>query len=202
VKSFLLKEKAMTLVKVSRKTLETSIELELDLFPQKKEVIIETEVGFLNHMLNLFSHHGGFTLKLKAKGDLEVDFHHTVEDIGIVLGEAISKALGSRENIYRYGEATIPMQEALTQAVVDLAKRPYLYFKVNFPSEKIGNFDTELLKEFFYALTVNAQITLHIRNFYGENSHHIAESIFKAFAYAFRRALTPVTEVRSTKGTL
>ena len=192
----------MAPVKVLRNTLETSIEVELELFPKKQEISISTPVGFLNHMLELFSYHGGFTLKVIAKGDVEVDLHHTVEDIGIVLGEALSKALNSRKNFARYGEATIPMQDALCQVVVDLARRPYLCFKVEFPTEKIGNFDTELFKEFFYALTINAQITLHIRSLYGENSHHIAESVFKAFAYALKKAITPIKGTKSTKGVL
>jgi len=134
---------------------------------------------------------------------LKVDLHHTIEDIGITLGEALDEALSDRKGIARYGEATIPMEEALSQVVVDLAKRPYFYYEVNFPTEKIGNFDTELLEEFLRALAINGKFTLHIRNFYGKNAHHIAESIFKALAYALKKAIKPAeVDILSTKGTL
>ena len=194
----------MEISEVFRKTAETKIFLKFDPFKKEvKEIKIDTQVGFFNHMLELFAYHSGIGLFLKAEGDIEVDFHHLVEDVGIVLGEAILKALGDRKGITRYGEATIPMEEALTQAVIDLAKRPYLHFDVKFPTEKIGNFDTELIEEFFRALVFNARFTLHIRNFYGKNSHHIAESVFKAFAHAFKKAITLAdTEVFSTKGVL
>ncbi len=190
------------LIEKIRETKETKIKVRLSIdeaFPIK----IETGIGFFNHMLELFSYHSGISLEVEAKGDLEVDFHHTVEDVGIVLGEALNEALGKREGLARYGEATIPMEEALSQAVVDLATRPYLYFEAKFPTQKVGEFDLELVEEFFRAFVFNARFTLHLRNLYGKNSHHIAESLFKAFAYAFKRALTPVEKgIVSTKGTL
>lgn len=195
----------MGFIEKIRKTKETEIRIKLDLWGKEfKEVNIRTQIGFFDHMLDLLAYHSGMGLEIIAKGDLEVDYHHTVEDIGIVLGEAIDEALEGRKNIARYGDAVIPMEEALTQAVIDLAKRPYLHFEAKFPSEKIGNFDTELIEEFFRALSMNGKFTLHIRNFYGKNSHHIAESIFKAFAYAFKKAisLTGEEKVKSTKGIL
>jgi len=194
----------MEIVVKERKTFETEIKIKLDLNGEKLEKsIINTGIGFLNHMLELFSYHSRIKLQIEARGDLEVDLHHTVEDIGIVLGEAIDEALGERKEISRYGEATIPMEEALSQVVIDLAKRPYFYYDVKFPVEKIGNFDTELIEEFLKALCMNGKFTLHVRNFYGKNAHHIAESIFKALAYAFRKAIEPTKEnVLSTKGIL
>jgi len=192
----------MKLVYKKRTTLETEISLKLDLSGKDLEKnVINTEIGFLDHMLELFAYHSGVKLQIEAKGDLKVDFHHTVEDIGITLGEALDEALEERKGISRYGEATIPMEEALSQVVIDLAKRPYFYYDVKFPTEKIGNFDTELIEEFLKAFSINGKFTLHVRNFYGKNAHHIAESIFKALAYAFKRALKPVNiDILSTKG--
>jgi imidazoleglycerol-phosphate dehydratase len=194
----------MKTVEKKRYTLETEVEIRLDLTGEwLEENVINTGIGFLDHMLELFAFHSGLKLQVEARGDLEVDYHHTVEDIGITLGEALDEALEDRRGMARYGEATIPMEEALTQVVIDLAKRPYFVFLVNFPTEKIGSFDVELIEEFLRALVVNGRFTLHVRNFYGKNSHHIAESIFKALAHAFRKALTPLSqEVFSTKGTL
>ncbi|WP_022855367.1 imidazoleglycerol-phosphate dehydratase HisB [Thermodesulfobacterium thermophilum] len=194
----------MKTVEKKRYTLETEVEIKLDLTGEwLEENVINTGIGFLDHMLELFAYHSGIKLQVEARGDLEVDYHHTVEDIGITLGEALDEALEDRRGMARYGEATIPMEEALTQVVIDLAKRPYFVFLVNFPTEKIGSFDVELIEEFLRALVVNGRFTLHVRNFYGKNSHHIAESIFKALAHAFRKALTPLSqEVFSTKGTL
>ncbi|AIH04265.1 MULTISPECIES: imidazoleglycerol-phosphate dehydratase HisB [Thermodesulfobacterium] len=194
----------MKTVEKKRYTLETEVEIRLDLTGEwLEENVINTGIGFLDHMLELFAFHSGIKLQVEARGDLEVDYHHTVEDIGITLGEALDEALEDRRGMARYGEATIPMEEALTQVVIDLAKRPYFVFLVNFPTEKIGSFDVELIEEFLRALVVNGRFTLHVRNFYGKNSHHIAESIFKALAHAFRKALTPLSqEVFSTKGTL
>lgn len=194
----------MSLIQRERITRETNIFVLLDLRGEILEKSkITTSVGFLDHMLELFSFHSGVIFELRAEGDVEVDFHHTVEDIGITLGQAIDEALSDRRGISRYGEATIPMEEALSQAVIDLAKRPYLYYEVKFPIEKIGNFDTELIEEFFRALVNNALFTLHLRNFYGKNAHHIAESLFKAFAHAFKKAITFTDEeIFSTKGTL
>jgi imidazoleglycerol-phosphate dehydratase len=194
----------MDLVSKKRSTLETEINIKLDLSGKNLEKsIIDTGIGFLDHMLELFSFHSGIKLQIEAKGDLKVDLHHTVEDIGITLGEVLDEALSDRKGITRYGEATIPMEEALSQVVIDLAKRPYFYYEVNFPTEKIGNFDTELLEEFLRALAINGKFTLHIRNFYGKNAHHIAESIFKALAYALKKAIKPIeVDILSTKGTL
>ena len=186
-----------------RETRETRVRVKLSLNFEEFPIKINTGIGFFNHMLELFAYHSGTSLEVEAKGDLEVDFHHTVEDVGIVLGEATNEALGKRVGIARYGEATIPMEESLSQAVIDLATRPYLYFEAKFPTQKVGDFDLELVEEFFRALVFNARFTLHLRNLYGKNSHHIAESLFKAFAYAFKRALAPVEErIVSTKGTL
>lgn len=194
----------MGIVEKKRVTLETQVEVKLDLSGKFiKENVIKTGIGFLDHMLELFSYHSGIGLNISAQGDLEVDFHHTVEDIGITLGEALDMALKNRENIARYGEAIIPMEEALSLVVVDLAKRPYFQYQVKFPTEKIGNFDTELVEEFLKALSMSGKFTLHIINFYGKNSHHIAESIFKALAYAFKKALKKTEkEILSTKGIL
>ncbi|WP_028841427.1 imidazoleglycerol-phosphate dehydratase HisB [Thermodesulfobacterium hveragerdense] len=194
----------MKTVEKKRYTLETEVEIKLDLTGEwLEENVINTGIGFLDHMLELFAYHSGIKLQVEARGDLEVDYHHTVEDIGITLGEALDEALEDRRGMARYGEATIPMEEALTQVVIDLAKRPYFVFLVNFPTEKIGGFDVELIEEFLRALAVNGRFTLHVRNFYGKNSHHIAESVFKALAHAFRKALSPLSqEVFSTKGIL
>ncbi|MFN4132364.1 MAG: imidazoleglycerol-phosphate dehydratase HisB [Caldimicrobium sp.] len=194
----------MGLIKRERITRETNIFVLLDLrgeFLEKSK--IATSIGFLDHMLELFSFHSGVLFEIRAEGDIEVDYHHTVEDIGITLGQAINEALEERSGIARYGEATIPMEEALSQAAIDLAKRPCLVYQVTFPQEKIGNFDTELIEEFFRALVNNALFTLHLRNFYGKNAHHIAESLFKAFAHAFKKAILPrEEEILSTKGIL
>ncbi|MCS7149135.1 MAG: imidazoleglycerol-phosphate dehydratase HisB [Caldimicrobium sp.] len=194
----------MSIVRKERQTRETNISVTLDLYGEILEKSkITTGIGFLDHMLELFSFHSGILFEISAEGDTEVDYHHTVEDIGITLGQAMDSALGDRKGISRYGEATIPLEESLSQAVVDLARRPYLYFKAKFPVEKIGNFDAELIEEFFRALCMNALFTLHLRNFYGKNGHHIAESLFKAFAYAMKRALTQTEEeLISTKGIL
>lgn len=195
----------MKYVEKKRYTLETQIEVKLDLTGELlEETVINTGIGFLDHMLEIFAYHSGIKLQIEARGDLEVDYHHTVEDIGIVLGEALDEALEDRRGFARYGEATIPMEEALSQAALDLARRPYLGFYVTFPTEKIGTFDTELIEEFFKALVIHGKFTLHLRNFYGKNSHHIAESLFKAFAHAFRKAikLDDSLEIYSTKGTL
>jgi len=184
-----------------RKTRETEISLKLDL--SGGPIRIETGVGFLDHMLELLAYHGGFGLEIRAQGDLQVDAHHTVEDTGIVLGEAFSEALGKREGLSRYGEATIPMEEALAQVVLDLAVRPYFRFEGSFPRERVGNFDLELIPEFLKAWAMHGRFTLHVRLLYGENAHHMAEAVFKALAYALRRALKRTEDgPRSTKGLL
>jgi imidazoleglycerol-phosphate dehydratase len=174
---------------VQRKTRETDILVELKLDGAGVNQI-DTDVSFLSHMLTLFSVHSLCDLKVIAHGDMDVDDHHTVEDIGICLGEAIKMALGDKEGIKRYGEATVPMDEALARVVIDISNRPYLVYAVNVPVEKLGVLTTENIKEFFQAVTNRAGITIHIDLLRGENSHHIIEAVFKAFARAFRSAST------------
>ena len=189
---------------ILRKTKETDITLKLTLNGEGRSTI-STGIPFLNHMLELFTKHGLFDLKLKAKGDLEVDFHHTVEDIGICLGQAFSKALGDKRGIRRYGEATIPMDEALATVAVDLSGRSFLAYNVKIRRIKIGNFNAGLVKEFFRAFVDQADLTLHINLLYGEDIHHSIEAIFKAFARAMRQATEPDLRVKgipSTKGRL
>ena len=190
---------------LSRKTGETDIRLRLELDGTGK-VNIDTGVGFLNHMLELFARHGRFDLDVVCHGDTVVDDHHSVEDIGIVLGAALAQALGEKRGIRRYGSMMLPMDEALVLCSLDLSGRSCLRFTADFPSEKIGTFDTELIQEFFLAVTRSAGMTLHIRQLDGENSHHIAEAMFKGFGRALRAAvsLDPSlgTEIPSTKGVL
>lgn len=189
---------------IIRKTNETDISLWLDV-DGTGETQIDTGIGFFDHMLMLFAKHGLFDIKLKAIGDLYVDAHHTVEDVGIVLGLGIKKALGEKKSLARYGTAYVPMDETLAVVSLDLSGRPYIVFNASFKSDKIGQLDTELIEEFFRALAFNAGITLHINVLYGNNSHHIAEAIFKAFARALDQA-TQIDErvvgVMSTKGSL
>ena len=177
-------------VKVRRKTKETDIQLSLNLYG-KGDATIDTGVPFLDHMLVLFAVHGFFDLEIKAEGDLHVDYHHTVEDVGICLGQAVSKALGEVKGINRYGSATVPMEEALAHIHLDICKRPYLCYKVHFPTSKIGTFDTELVEEFIRAFAVNSGITIHIHLSCGGNSHHISEAIFKAMGRALDIAVAP-----------
>ncbi len=190
---------------VSRRTAETDIRLSLDLDGTGKYEI-DTGVGFLDHMLALFARHGRFDLKVSCRGDTGVDDHHSVEDVGIVLGTAVAAALGDRAGIRRYGAVTLPMDEALILCALDLSGRACLRFTAQFPTEKVGTFDTELVKEFFLAVTRAAGLTLHIRMLDGENSHHIAEAMFKAFGRALREAvgIDPALdgEIPSTKGVL
>ena len=189
---------------VKRTTKETDVSLSLNLDGTGRSAI-SSGIPFLDHMLTLFAAHGGFDLDLQATGDLEVDGHHTVEDIGIVLGQAISKALGDRKGITRFGEATLPMDEALAGVYLDLSNRPYLCYEVSFPSQKTGTFDMELLEEFFRAVSQNAGMTLHIHKLCGRNGHHIAEAVFKGFARALGAAtsLSPrQSGIPSTKGVL
>lgn len=189
---------------IARKTKETDIRLALNLDGEGKNTIA-SGIGFLDHMLCLFSGHGRFDLELNCSGDLDVDTHHTVEDIGIVLGKAIFEALGSRESIKRYGSALIPMDESLAQVSLDLSNRPYLYFDIPFSNPQVGGMDTEMFEEFFRALAVNAGMTLHISILHGKNNHHMIEAAFKAFARALREAVTidpSIKGVNSTKGML
>lgn len=187
--------------KISRKTAETSISLNLDIDGGESE--ISTGIGFLDHMLELFAKHGSFGLMIDAKGDIGVDFHHTAEDIGIVLGKAFYAAAGDKIGIRRYGSSVIPMDEALIETAIDFGGRAYFSFGAVFKTEKIGDFDTELVKEFFRAFSENAKINLHIIMRSGENSHHIAEGIFKSCARSLKSALEIVgTGIMSTKGVL
>ena len=189
---------------IKRKTKETDISLRLTLDGEGKSNI-STGIPFFNHMLELFARHGLFNLNLKAEGDLEVDFHHTVEDIGICLGQAFAKALGDKRGIRRYGEATIPMDEALATVAVDLSGRSFLAYNVKIRRIKIGDFNVGLVKEFFRAFVDQANLALHINLLYGEEIHHCIEAIFKAFARAMRQAaeLDPrVKGIPSTKGKL
>lgn len=167
---------------------------------------VKTGIGFLDHMLEQLSRHGLFDLTVLAEGDLHVDFHHTTEDSGIAIGQAVARALGDRRGIRRYGYAYVPMDESLTRVAIDLSNRPYLVWKVDFPSERIGEMDTELFREWFQAFAQAAGATLHVENLYGGNSHHIVESAFKALALALRASVEidprRGDQVPSTKGTL
>lgn len=186
-----------------RETKETVIRATMDLDGFGKGTI-QSGIGFIDHMLSAFSLHGGFDLDLSCQGDLQVDGHHTVEDIGIVLGTLFADALQTKEGIARYGSFTIPMDEALATCHVDISGRPYLVFKATFQNERVGELDTCMVKEFFYAFAMNARITLHIELCYGENDHHGIEAIFKAFAHALRCAVTMRSseDILSTKGDL
>ncbi len=190
---------------INRKTGETDIALSLNL-DGKGVSAVNTGVGFLDHMLTLFAKHGGFDLSVKCQGDLEVDYHHSVEDIGICLGLAMAKALGDKRGICRYGDILLPMDEALLLSAVDISGRGGYYGCLAIPTEKVGSFDTELVREFFVAFACNAGITLHIRQLAGENSHHIIEGAFKATARALRRAVSldpsAPDSIPSTKGLL
>jgi imidazoleglycerol-phosphate dehydratase len=189
---------------INRTTKETDIAIELDL-DGSGAVLAETGVPFFDHMLDAFGRHGTFDLAIKATGDLEVDAHHTVEDVGIVLGSAIAQALGDKTGIRRFGDAAVPMDEALVLAAIDISGRGGLTYEVDLPIEVIGTFDTTLAKEFLVALATNAGLTLHVHSIAGENSHHIIEAAFKAVARALRQAVEidpRVTGVPSTKGTL
>lgn len=187
---------------ISRKTKETDITALLML--DGGEVKINTGIGFLDHMLTALAVHGGFGLRLDAKGDLFVDGHHTAEDVGIVLGKAFSEALGDKSGIMRYGSAFIPMDESLGFCSVDISGRPFLVFNAEFKNERVGEFDTCLTEEFMRAFAFNAGITLHLRVEYGSNDHHKIEALFKALAYALKQAVKPNTDgmVVSTKGVI
>jgi len=189
---------------VRRRTHETAVELSVNL-DGVGAADIESPAGFLNHMLALVARHALVDLTVKATGDTGVDFHHTVEDIGICLGQALEKALGSKEGITRFGSASVPMDEALADVALDVSGRPHLAFHVAFPGERIGDFETQLVQEFFQAVATHAKWTLHIRVPYGTNDHHIAEAIFKALARALKTAVARdprVSGTPSTKGVL
>jgi imidazoleglycerol-phosphate dehydratase len=190
--------------KIERKTAETQIELELNL-DGTGQADISTGVGFFDHMLELFTKHAAIDLRVKCDGDLQVDQHHTVEDIGICLGQAIREAIGDKKGIRRYGHFTLPMEETLVTIALDLSGRYFLVFDANFPTAKIGEFDSELVEDFWQATAANALCNFHVQLHYGRNSHHISEAIFKGAARALRMAIEAdprMTGVPSTKGTL
>jgi len=190
---------------VSRKTKETDVEVELNLDGQGRSQVA-TGIGFLDHMLDLLARHSRIDITVKAKGDLHIDQHHTTEDVGIALGQAMKQALGDMKGITRYADVHMPMDEALTRVAIDISGRPYLVFKAEFSRDKVGSFDTELVEEWFRAFAINAGVTLHVALLYGSNDHHIAESCFKGLARAVREAVSidprAANEVPSTKGSL
>lgn len=190
--------------KLERSTKETSINIEINI-DGKGESNINTGIPFFDHMLDQIARHGFIDLNIEADGDIEVDFHHTVEDVGIILGQAIAEALGNKEGIVRYATSFIPMDEALTMVSMDISGRPFIHFEVEFTGERTGNFEVQLVEEFFRALAFNAGMTLHVRNLYGRNDHHIIESMFKALAKALDSATSfdpRIEGVLSTKGKL
>lgn len=188
-----------------RETKETKVNVTLNL-DGTGESTIDSGIGFMNHMFTLLASHGRFDLNVTCRGDLDVDGHHSVEDIGITLGSVFKQALGDKKGIKRYGSAVIPMDETLIMTALDLSGRAYLNFDVSIPAAKVGDFDTELIKEFFYGFIRSSECTLHIKQLYGENSHHIIEGIFKSFARALREAVSIdekfSNEIPSTKGAL
>ena len=190
---------------INRKTAETDISLTLNIDGEGK-ANIQTGCGFLDHMLTLFAHHGSFDVTLSCQGDTEVDYHHTTEDVGIALGEAIKGALSDKRGIKRYSSVILPMDEALVLCAIDISGRGYLGYSLDIPAEKVGDFDTELCEEFFMALARSAAITLHLKQLDGRNSHHIIEAAFKAFGRAVREAASIderfADEIPSTKGAL
>ena len=190
---------------IDRKTTETCISAAVDL-GGTGAYDVKTGVGFLDHMLEQLSRHSLIDLTLKAEGDLHIDFHHTVEDSGIAVGQAVAKALGDRKGIRRYASLYLPMDGTLTRAAIDVSGRPFLVWKVNFAAPKIGDFDTELVREWFQAFAMNAGVTLHVETLYADNNHHIAESCFKALARVLREAIEidprQKDRIPSTKGTL
>jgi imidazoleglycerol-phosphate dehydratase len=190
--------------KIHRKTTETDISIEINL-DGKGNGEVSTTVAFIDHMLNLFARHGLFDLVIKGKGDTHIDDHHLIEDIGICLGDAVKKALGTKKGIVRYGSATVPMDESLCSVAIDISGRPYLIYNVEFKSRKIGTFDFSLIREFFKSFSDHSGMTLHINLVYGKNNHHMAEAVFKAFALALRKAVTihgRIEGILSTKGSL
>jgi len=196
---------AMRRAEVSRKTKETEVRVALELDGEGR-ARIATGIGFLDHMLEQLARHSLIDLEVEAKGDLHIDYHHTTEDTGIVIGQAVANALGSRAGIQRYGDALIPMDETLTRVALDASNRPYLVWKVAFSKPKLGEMDTELFREWFHAFAQAAGLTLHVENLYGENNHHIIESCYKGLARALRAAVAidprKPDAVPSTKGVL
>ena len=190
---------------IERQTSETRIAVSLNL-DGTGAYDVKSGIGFLDHMLELLSRHSLIDIKLRAKGDTHIDFHHTTEDSGIALGQAFAKALGNRKGIRRYADCLLPMDEALTRAAIDVSGRPFLIWKVDFPRPKIGEFDTELVREWFQAFAMNAGVTLHVETLHGDNCHHIAESCFKALARVLRGAIEidprQKDRIPSTKGSL
>jgi imidazoleglycerol-phosphate dehydratase len=190
---------------VKRTTKETAVEVTIDLDGEGRSAIA-TGIGFLDHMLDLLARHARIDMEIKAKGDLHIDHHHTTEDVGIALGQALKQALGDMKGITRYADVHLPMDETLTRVAIDISGRPFLVFKAEFGRDKIGTFDTELVQEWFQAFAINAAVTLHVATLYGSNDHHIAESCFKGLARALRAAVAidprAAHEVPSTKGSL
>ena len=195
----------MRTASINRKTKETDVEVSVDLDGQGAATV-STGIGFLDHMLDLLARHSRIDVTVNAKGDLHIDHHHTTEDVGIALGQAVKQALGDMRGITRYADVHVPMDEALTRVAVDISGRPFLVFKAEFVRDKVGTFDTELVQEWFQAFAMNAGITLHAQTLYGTNDHHIAESCFKGLARALRTAVAidprAQDEVPSTKGSL
>ena len=195
----------MRTAKIARKTNETQIEVSINLDGTGEHNML-TGIGFFDHMLDQLSRHSLIDMDVRCKGDLHIDFHHSVEDVGIALGQAIKEALGDKRGIRRYASADLPMDGTLTRAALDVSGRPFLVFRAEFSRDKVGELDTELFREFWQAFAINAGITLHIENFYTDNNHHLAESMFKAVARALRDAVEidprAADRVPSTKGTL
>src|SRR6516165_1978045 len=195
----------MRRAKVTRTTKETDVTVAVNLDGTGTSAI-ETGIGFFDHMLDLLARHSGIDITVKAKGDLHIDHHHTTEDVGIALGQAVKQALGDMKGITRYADVHVPMDEALTRVAIDISGRPFLVFKAEFGRDKVGAFDTELVCEWFQAFAINAGVTLHVETLYGSNDHHIAESCFKGLARALRAAVAidprAQGEVPSTKGRL
>jgi imidazoleglycerol-phosphate dehydratase len=195
----------MRKAEIKRATKETDVEVSIDLDGSGVSQIA-TGIGFLDHMLDLLARHSRIDMAVKAKGDLHIDHHHTTEDVGIALGQAVKQALGDMKGITRYADLHMPMDEALTRVALDISGRPFLVFRVEFGRDKVGSFDTELVQEWFQAFAINAGLTLHVETLYGSNDHHIAESCFKGLARALRAAVAidprAAGEVPSTKGKL
>jgi imidazoleglycerol-phosphate dehydratase len=191
----------MRKAKVERKTKETDIAVSVNI-DGSGTYTIDTSIPFFDHMLSLMSKHGLFDMKLRAKGDIDVDYHHTVEDLGIVLGKAMKQAIGNMHGISRYGQASVPMDEAIAVVTLDISGRPYLVYKVEFPKRsKVKNFDPDLIEDFLQAFVSNCDVTLHVEAPYGRNTHHIIEAIFKALGRAFRQAVTIDPRVKGVPST-